>query len=78
MKGPEPRPFEHGELRSHRGQHIDEPDLTQPFEQGAVAGEEMADLVLRVLQDEVDGVELVGVFQAVDHALQQLGQRAGA
>ncbi len=78
VKRPEPRALEHGELRSHRGQNIDEPDLTEPFEQSAVAGQEMADLVLRVLQDEVDGVELVGVLQPIDHALEQLGQRAGA
>src|SRR5205823_9672742 len=50
------------------------------FERRAVPGpgEQMPDLVLRIVQDQPDGIELVGAAQARDEPLEQLRQRAGA
>ena len=51
--GPEPGPVEAAELRRQGGQRIDEAHLGQLARRQVIAGEQVADLVLRVVQRSV-------------------------
>ncbi len=60
VEGAQPRALEAGELRRHRRQRVDEAHSLQLLELRAVPGEQMPDFVLRVVQDQLDVIELVG------------------
>ncbi len=78
VERPQPRALEVGELRRHRRQRVDEAHSPELLEPQAVPGEQMPDFVLRVVQDQLDVIELVRGPQAHDEPLEQLRQRAGA
>src|SRR5213079_1587062 len=78
VEGPEPGALEVGELRRQRRQRIHEAHSRRLLERQTVPGEQMPDLVLRIVQDQPDVIELVGAAQARDEPLEQLRQRAGA
>ena len=76
--GPEPGAVEVRQLRGHGDQRIDEAHPGRLGRRGGITREQVADLVLRVVQDERHLVEPVREAQPVDQALEQLGERAGA
>ena len=78
VEGPEPRALQVDELRSDRRERIDEAHALQLRRRQVVPGDQVPDLVLRVVQDQPDLIELVGAAQAHDEPLEQLRQRAGA
>jgi hypothetical protein len=78
----EPERSEPGSLEVRRlgcrgRQHIDEVDSFELLERQPAAREQMADLVLRIVQRQRDGIELVGFTQAADQAIEELCDRAG-
>src|SRR4051812_10726665 len=72
---PEPGFFQAAQARSQGGQNIHKLNFRQLIEQEAVSCEQMAYLVIRVVEDERNRVELKRRAQTVDQLLQQLGER---
>src|SRR5260370_38234439 len=75
---PELRALEVVELRRLVGHRILEAHARQSFERQPVPGEQVADVVLGIVQDQPDAIELVGAAQARDEPLEQLREGAGA
>ena len=65
------------ELRRQADQRIDEKYLLEFLRPLAAGDQQMAYLMLRIEQNDADGVERVGFAQAVDHGAQQLRQAVG-
>src|SRR5579862_36484 len=76
--GAEPGTLEVDELRGDRHEGVDEAHPRRLLYGLRAAGEEVADLVLRVVEDERDFLELVGGAQAHDEAIEELSDRTGA
>ena len=78
VEGPEPRALQVDELRSDRRERIDEAHALQLRGRQVVPGDQVPDLVLRVVQDQPDLIELIGRAQADDEALEELCERSGS
>ena len=75
--GTEPRLVQGGQLRRQADQRIDEEYLLELFRPIAAGHQQMTNLVLRIEQHHADGIERIGLAQAVDHGAQQLRQAVG-
>jgi len=64
-------------LRGDRHQRVHEAHPRRLDDRGAVTREQVADLVLRIVQDERHLIELVRRTQSKDEPLEQLVQRGG-
>src|SRR6185437_16658292 len=69
---PEPGALEVGDLRRGGGQRVDEVDALELLDEEPVAGEQVPDVVLRVMEEKGHGIELIRLAQAMDQTLQQL------
>src|SRR5205814_5504097 len=75
---PEPGFFQIAQPRRKGGQHVHELNFRQLFEREAVTREEVANLVVGIVEEQRYRVELERRTQAVNQLLQKLRQRTGA
>ena len=76
--GAEPGPLECADLRRNGDQRIDELDVAQLIRHRAIDREQVANLMLRVVEREGHHVELMRDPEAMDQPVEQLIERARA
>ena len=76
-EGTEPGFVQGSQLRREPDQRVDEEDLLEFLRPVAAGDQQVTYLMLRVEQHDADGVERIGLAQAVDHGAQQLRQAIG-